>query len=226
MTLGDTFQNLQDDVLDYGYGEADRNRIKAFINDEYIGLFAKKKWPWSEGTATISQSAAASTATAPSMSTTAHHYGKIQRILTPTSYQDIQPPEWVDYDTDDPLSWVNNNVTITGVPTEYSFWGGTVYFDRLAPVAMTYNYIYWTIPTRLSANGDEPSIPDQHREILRWGALKRLAIRERDNGLLALASAMYDPALAAMIKDAQKDINNDYADMPQDYRGGYDQGRR
>lgn len=217
--MGDTFKNIQDDVLDYGYGEADRNRVKAFINDTYMDIFGRRKWAWAEGTATVSLSAAASSVAMPVMGTTPYQYGRIQKVTTPSSGYEV--PEYVDYDTDDRVSWVDNAVTAVGPPQMYTIWGGTIYFNRVADRAYAYQMIYWAQPTRMSADSDEASIPDYHREILRWGALKRLAAREHDWNAFQGFEALEDKHYKAMILADKKNLGSVQATMPRDYYGRY-----
>lgn len=222
--MGDTYQNIQDDCLDYGYGEADRNRFKAWINDAYMDVFGRRRWSWAEGTTTLSLSAGASSASMPSMSSTPYQFGRIQKVTTPSSGFDR--PEYVDYTDDDPISWVDNPVTIYGPPSQYSIWSGTVYFNRLADIAYAYQIIYWAEPTRMSANSDEPSIPDYAREILRWGALKRAKAREQDWPAHQQFQALEDKAYAQLVNADVHRSESRQAAMSPDYQGAYDYRER
>ena len=221
--MGDTFKQIQDDTLDYGYGEADRTRIKGFINDAYMDIFQRRQWAWAEGTATVNLSLGASSAAMPSMTTTPYQFGRIQKVTTPSSGYD--PPLYIEYTSQDPISWVDNAVTAVGQPMEYSIWSGTIYFDRAANQAYAYQMIYWVEPTRMSGDSDEAQIPDYAREILRWGALKRLAAREHDQAAYQMYQKLEDDHFKYMLSNNAKNLGSQRARMPFDYYGAYDRNR-
>lgn len=218
--MGQTFKQLQDTALTYGaYNEADRTRIKGYLNDALVDIFGRYRWSWSEGTTTIALAAGSGTATMPSAATTSYQRGRIQKVTSPAG---ILVPTYVDYESTDGTSWVDEPVTASGFPSEYSIFGNTIYFNRLAPVAMQFEMTYWTEPARMVADGDEPPVPDHWRENIIFGALMRHSLRDHDMQSYGIFAKQFEGGILQMRKrDARATGAPLKVPMPPEYGGVY-----
>lgn len=216
--MGTTFKQLQDDCLNYGFNEFDRARFKTFLNDAMLDVCMRYRWTWYEGSTTLTLAVGQSSVVMPSMSTTPYQTGQIQKTTSPAN---APLPEYIDYLTEGDDSWVNNPVTATGFPTEYTIWAGTVYFNRIAAAVTTYQLLYWTTPTRMVADTDEPVIPDHFREVLVWGALYRQALRDNDQSAARNFGEVYENSIMRMRQGDTKHLGSLKAKMPAHYGGAY-----
>lgn len=217
--MGETFKQMQDRCIEYGYNEYDRTRLKIFLNDAMLDVFGRYRWSWAEGSTTLSLAAGQSTVSMPSAATTSYITGRIQKWLTPANL--MERPKYVDYATEE-STWVDEVVDDVGSPTEYSIYGNTIYFNMIAAQAMTFQFTYHVEPTRMSGDNDEPPIPDHFREVLRWGALARQAMRDHDQASFQQFSRLFDTALTQMRVQDSKSHQQTKVAMPEHYLGAYD----
>lgn len=214
-----TFVNLQDEVLSRDYGAAaSRTNVKAWINSTNRDVHAAFRWSWSETTGTLTATPGTETIAAP---TTLLWVGRIRPA-------DAVSPQlqWVDpgaLNVDSPLSSFNPTATGRGAPRYVTQWGSNFYFDPTPDIAYTWTIYFWKKAVVLSGDSDEPSMPEDDREVLTYGALYRAAERDRDLNMAQYWRSEFDKKLASM---KQRDTILRQGDrkvpMPRSYYGRYD----
>lgn len=190
-----TFLNVQDRALDFNYGTADRTRMKSAINIAYRDLATRHKWTFLETSAAITTTATvATTSLAP---TRFMEFGR----LRPDSAITTTTPEYIPwnlYDSDSLYTRYSEQNMASGIPTQFSIYDGNIYWNPIPDQVYTYELFYWEYPVELSADGDVPAIPEPDRDVLVFGALKYLALRDNDLQRMQLYQDQYEGMLAKM----------------------------
>lgn len=167
-------------------------RVDRWINQAYHELCDQAPWPFLETT---------STGAAP---LTISDLGDVITV-TDTDGVVLEPIQY------DPIRRVvNGDLTTTGSAAFYYLTGGTVVNAYPVPSA-SITVRYRKKPTNLSSAGDEPLVPDEYRDLIALGALRRAAIdnqaweaangyrQEWDARLLDMVSSEIEPPRAQQI---------------------------
>jgi len=75
---------------------------------------------------------------------------------------------------------------------------GNIMFFPIPDSVITYAHDYWHMPTLMSADGDTTLIPDEDEMVLVYGALMRMASRDKDWTAAAYWEAQWDTAIKGM----------------------------
>ncbi len=190
-----TFVNVQDRVLEYNYGTADRTRAKSAINAAYRDIASRHKWTWLETSDAVTTTAAqATTAFAP---TRFMDFGR----LRPNSSITVREPEYVPwhlYDRESLFSRRAEQNMSSGIPRQFSIYNGTIYWNPIPDNTYTYELFYWQYPADLSADADVPLIPEPERDVLVYGALKYLALRDNDLNRMQMYQDQFEGMVSKM----------------------------
>lgn len=221
-STGQTYQNLQDQVISYGWGEVDRDRIKQFINDAYRQIASERRWSWTEATQNIATTAGTGTNSLGALTT---NYPAFWGRLMPTAAGQKEP-KFLDMFAFDQNGYNRNfQGTTQGMPTHYTIHNDTITWYPIPDAIYTYALKYWRHAVNLSANGDYPLILPGDREVLVYGALYRLAMRQGDAQRAALYKNEYEAQLENMrrkdfaLKQNETELK---VPMPPGYHGWFD----
>lgn len=144
----------------YGYlndGGTQAARVDRWINQAYKELCTQAPWPFLETT---------STGAAP---LTVSDLGAIQTVFD-SNGRKLHPMQ---YDT--LVKLANTSLSLNGLASYYYITSGTIV--NTFPVATTSITVrYYKVPVDLSSAGDLPLVPDEYRDIIATGALRRCAI--------------------------------------------------
>jgi hypothetical protein len=218
-----TFVQLQDRVLNYGYGEVDRTRVKSWINQAYDDVISRRRWSWLEATETVTTVANQQTLTLSGITDPPLYWGR----LRPNAVG-VREPVYLD-----PMRYTDGvtrratGATDKGQPSVYTFFGDTITFWPIPDAAYGYTLYYWKGTTELVNDADVPLVPAQWRHVLVMGALRYAAERDRNDASLMRRTAEYEKNIANMLgseymRQAETGLT---AEMPNNYYGEFDPGR-
>lgn len=186
-----TFLNIQDQVIEYGYGSNDRDRIKNWINRCYRDIASRYRWTWTQDSISVSTTADQATTT---LSTSIDHWGRLR-----PAEEGLTVPQFVDWH-----SFNNDFIVIaeadldSGVPLFYSLWDSKIYWNPIPDDTYSYTAECWIVPTDLSADANEPLIPATDRDVLVMGACMHAATRDKDWTAAAYWQGQYEGMIAKM----------------------------
>lgn len=212
-----TYKNIQDRILEFGYGEADRDRIKNYINQAYRDIASRYRWAWTEGSEALTTTASQGyTLVPPALD----YFGRLR-----PGEAGLDEPRFVDWHGfNETFLTLATDELAEGVPEVYSLYNELIYWY---PVPIdTFSYIGegWIVPDDLSADADEPLIPPTDRDVLVMGGLKYAAMRDKDLNMYNTYSAEFEGMVNKMKRKTnlrQTETPRRIA-MPYDYRGAYD----
>jgi hypothetical protein len=221
MAAGLTFKTIQDRVITYGFGEADRTNIKGWINVRYSDIVGRRRWSWLSEQLTLNTVTGQSNYSIATLTTnTFSRHGRLQ------STQLTAPdPVFVDMMSMDDWAASRNigDLTTRGVPEFYGLWDGELWFWPVPAAVYSYTWKFYKTYTELSADGDIPLVPANFSNVLVIGALAEAAQRDRDPELYALRSAEFERKINEMIgaDRSQQEETPRRAVMPTSYGGLY-----
>ena len=150
------------------------------LNDSLMGLVRKRKWYWwlEKDTTTLASLAAGTTS-----SDMPSDLGHIECILNSdseplspkTPHRQIHYPEGIGEGTEQTYAMGGYNSTTRRK---------TVLWSPAVLTAGDYTLWYYRIPTLLSADADEPDLPDEFHDYLYWRALQMLYLNDEERGQL------------------------------------------
>lgn len=213
-----TYLQMQDRVMALGgYGEADRDRIKTFINMTKRDLESRHgRFSWLEKQATINTVAGTATVALPSDLNT---HGRLTPTTTNAPAPRFVEPLSFEHDSDD-----HEASTTRGVPQEYTVRNGTYIFRPIPDAVYTYTVKYWKFSAELTGNSDTTDIPETHEDILIYGALMHHAARDKDPQMMAYWQDMYEGKVRSLrFQSKQNQYDNvNKIPLPAHYYGSYD----
>lgn len=217
-----TFEQLQERVMAFGYGEADRNWIKTWLNMAYADVAIRRRWSWLERTATLTTTPGTQTVSVPEPEgALVTYWGRLkpQGAATP-------PVSFIGEMTDDEGAGPRGHYDLTnpGAPREYSLWGGGVVFYPVPDRAYSYSLRYWTLPAELENTTDVPLIPEGFHNLLVLGALMYAADRDHNPALYQQRQAAYEAQIDRLmaterLRQAESPTK---VPMPSHYGGVFD----
>lgn len=218
-----TYDEIRTRVLARDYGSSgDSTIIGGYINEAYEDVCNRHRWPWLATSATVTLTAGVATFDLSTLNPDLLFHGRLRTNQS----GGISPVEIV-FDHDDADSpWRNyQNTTSRGRPTHVARTGErTLEFSPVPDAAYTYTYYYWREPTLLVNNSDEPLMPPSDREVLVYGALKRLAERERDWTAVGYYEQQFESRIEHMRARANSltKAGSSKVPMPGHYYGEFD----
>lgn len=209
-----TFLNIQDQIIEYGYGSGDRDRIKNYINRCYRDVASRFRWTWTEDSIAVSTVAGDATTT---LSASIDQWGRLR-----PNEAGLVVPQFVDWH-----SFNNDFIVVAeadldeGMPLYYSLWDSKIFWNPIPDDIYAYTAECWIVPTDLSANADEPLIPATDRDVLVVGGCMHAALRDKDWSAYQIWQSQYEGMIAKMKRKAtmrQTETPRKVA-MPEEYGG-------
>lgn len=164
MAAASTYREIQDRVLDL-ISRSDtttRNRVKDSINLGYLQFVSRELWPFREKTGTLSTVAGTQEYSLSSNFSDIDSQNIISVALQGTVKRKLVYWPFNQLRADQP----DYDLTGADVPTRYYIKAGQIGFWPLPADAYTILIDYYSTPTELSADSDEPIIPVAYREAL------------------------------------------------------------
>lgn len=173
MLAGSTLVTLRTAVKNAGY-----DQITPAIIDEAIRAAIKRilnagRWPWRETQSTTLTTTVANPSVALATADIVHVHSV--RLQVGTAYTDLE------YRTLEELRRLRHLNRDTATPSYWSQGNGTLEFFPIPDKAYTVVLDYANFPTTLpTADGDVSPIPSAWDDTTVWGAVSKLAFRQRD----------------------------------------------
>lgn len=219
MAAGD-FKDLQDAVIARDYAEGDRTSIKAYINEVWRDVQRSFRWSWSETTAALTTTAGTEALALP---TDLLFLGRL-RPANLTTPQIIEIEHYPPYDYGSINRFNDTAAASRGAPEKYSRVANNLLLIPV-PDKSTYSWTlyYWKSFADLSADADTPAMPLADRVVLVYGALSKLAERDRNLGMAQYWHNLFEGELTAMsVRQEQQTKRVRQAHMPGHYYGRFD----
>lgn len=237
MAAGD-FKDMQDAVLDRDYAETDRTAVKRFLNEAYRDVMGEYRWRWTENTSTINTVAGTRNYTLP---TNTLFVNRIVDTWQPgiLGVDRAGNPQEVDtYPVYDRYGAVNQpfatNAASRGIPTQWYRMSNLVVLMP-TPDKSTYQYDVYLHQTNADMVNDTDvpgtsatnPMPIPDRDCLVYGALARMAERDRNFTLQQMMLERYKSELSNAIKRQEASTKRvRKAHMPAHYLGRFDGDNR
>lgn len=215
------FKDLQDQVISRGYGEVDRTRIKAWLNEAAEDVNRQGRWYFNETRWTVTTSPGVQTISLSGLSPALQYFGAI----TPNADNTSQLV-YVPYDNANPDQPFRNYTTETGTPFYYTLVGdNSLYVLPTPDTVYTYRIDGWKRHTQMSVDADVPALPQEHRHVLIYMALMKAAERDKDPAMMDYWDGRANRALSELRRYDQVGRQTQgplKVSMPAHYRGRYD----
>lgn len=187
------FKDMQDQVLSRGYGEADRVRVRAWINECGQEVNHYRRWSWDLVRSNVNTVAGTEAITQPAT----------QEYLARIEYTDtngaLVPVDFFNENPEQPF--LSFAPTERGRPLYYAPFTDTSILLRPIPDAVyslsVVGYQRWT---QLASDSAVPTAPAEHRVVYIYGALKKAAERDKSLDMIAYYDSEYQAALAGMVR--------------------------
>lgn len=187
-----TFKDIQDRVITYGYSEAHRTQIKAWINDAYRELCQLRRWSWLTFTDTVNTVAGTRTTALPAPA------GRELRSVIEIKPNDAALGSvaltFEDPNSHDPHDFFHTNLvtrTSRGAPYRFTVDGSTIYWDPIPDRAYAFSVRHYDVPTtELSGDADTLLTPDDSNQVLVYAALLRAAAHDRNPQMMGVWQSM------------------------------------
>lgn len=98
---------------------------------------------------------------------------------------------------------INSRQFESGPVEFFTIEAGILRFSPKPDIAEDIRHVYLKGETALSAEDDEPLVPDNYIDLVIWGAVKRVHIRLKDTGSFRVAKGMYDELDDRYARDAK-----------------------
>lgn len=210
---------MQDRALELGnYGEADRARMKLFLNMARRDVEARGfRFDWLEAAANVATVAGTQTANVPANFKT---HGRLRPVTTT-----ITEPRFVEWHEMDSALYTHQaaGTTSSGIPAYYSIYAGQYVFYPIPNAVYTYSAQYWRTWPDLSGDNDTYAMPTEHQDTLLYGALMNYAARDKDFNAVQFWQTMYEGKLRELKAHSaltQMETQSKVP-MPDHYRGVY-----
>lgn len=162
------------------------DKINAVINQGLRRLSARFDWPWLAATTTLSVVAGTQEYTLP---TDLRKALALTRTDKPQVLREVSPWEVLGKHGGDIPS---------GTPTAFYVHGRSLFLDKVPTESATYSWLYFTAPTTLDNDTDEPAFHEEFHLILADYAVAKAWEREEDFTKADDAMADFDRAVDEM----------------------------
>lgn len=166
-----------------GFGTDTATAQTSAINSTNRRVEGMHRWPWQEAT-TASAALALSANTVTGLPADLLHIDTV-RIENGTTYLDLEYERPVEVRR---LLHLNRD---NGQPALWTKWAGQILIYSRADLAYTVTLDYVKDPVDLVADGDIPQMPVTYHDILKWGCVAEMALRERDRSMAAAADQKF-----------------------------------
>lgn len=161
-------------------------KLDSVINQGLRMLSVKFDWPWLAASTTLSVVAGTSSYTMPT---------DLRKTLAITR-QD-KPQRLVEVSPYEVLGVVGGDLP-SGTPAAYFVHGRDLYLDKVPTESATYDWLYYTSPTLLDDDTDEPEFVEEFHLVLADYAVAKAWEREEDFAKAAEARKDFDQGVEAM----------------------------
>lgn len=121
--------------------------------------------------------------------------------LTPTNYRKNMTRDFVPYQTfRDMYPVIDASIDEDGAAYKWTEFGNNLIFNKVADQTYTYAVDFLQAPTRMSADGSTPTIPQEFEEIYVLGAVMRLMKSEDDYQPKAEEEKDYNKLVRALVQ--------------------------
>lgn len=209
-----TFKDIQDEVLSYGWGSADRQRVQTWINSAYVDVASRTRWSWTQDSVAVVATVGAQTTPVPG---NIAMWGRLRPLDA-----DGAEPQFVDWHSYNAALLAEPGVDLAdGLPEVYSLNGGLIYWAPIPDAAYMYTAECWVTPSVLVGDTDEPRVPLPDREVLMAGACLRAASRDQNMAMMKYWGDQFE-GMVAKLKQKQNLAQSEsprYVPMPAAYGG-------
>lgn len=165
-------------------------RCKDWLNQIYREIASKHLWSWLEASTSFNTSASDYDYALSSVASDLARI-RIMRIESSPDFLDAIPPDEFDMRFPKPTQ-------STGQPLLYTVWAGNVRLWPTPDATYSIKVDYWKTTTDLSADGDEPLIPERFRWVWLKGA-EFFALRFNDDARAQLVLREYERGISDML---------------------------
>lgn len=179
---------IRDELQAHGYANDTEDAQTTLINAVYRDVLLERRWPWLRRQATVPLPAQASSADLLLIADL--------RDVDAIHIEGFEDPVFIEVENFRAYRYADNRSrgrpqAWTLTPDRIEVWPSA---DR--DYELVVDYI--AAAPRLVSEFDVPVIPEQHHDVLVYGAAARMAIRERDTDQRQLMAAEYERALARL----------------------------
>lgn len=185
------FLALQNECLQYGYGERERPFFKTWLNEASYDVAGRGRWRWLDFNASVT-----TTANQESVGLTTALVMFPER-LRPYQASLVEPRyvAWDSYESD----FHRESPTVNrGMPTVFSYNDDLLYFYPTPDAVYTYRIYGQSPPSEMTADSAVPWMPTEHRGVLVSGAMMKMAARDKDFNAVQYWSDQYEGQIAKM----------------------------
>jgi hypothetical protein len=215
------FKDLQDQVISRGYGEVDRTRIKAWLNEAAEDVNRQGRWYFNETRWNISTVASTATLNLSSLSPAIQYFGSINPASTAAPQL-----TYVEYSNANPEQPFRSYTGLVSVPEYYTLVGdATIYLDPIPDGVYAYRIDGWKRHVQMVADGDVPALPQEHRHVLIYTTLMKQAERDKDPAMMDYWRSQVQTAMSQLKRydqTARQTQGPLRVSMPRHYRGRFD----
>ena len=215
------FKDLQDQVLSRGYGETDRIRVKAWLNEAAEDVNRQGRWYFNETRWTVTTTPGTQVVNLAALSPSLQYFGAIS-----PNDADTGSLVYVPYDNANPDQPFRNYDASTGRPFYYTLVGdNSAYLLPTPDGAYSYRIDGWKRHTQMVADADTPAIPQEHRHVLIYLALAKAAERDKDPSMMDYWDSRSQRALSELRRYDQVGRQTQgplKVSMPDHYHGRFD----
>lgn len=181
------YLGLKDLVKSYGgYGTGDTNYIEAALNDGLLELATQGiRWPWWRKAATLTTVIDQMAYDLP-----ADYY--MHETLAPG-------PDVVRFTEDRPnvVQW-DAVPHVKAQPEWYTIRGKQILLYPIPDAAYTYSHRYWYVPPAMTNDIDVPDLPIEYHPVIAYGALRKMAARDKDVNMVQYWAAEIQAVIERM----------------------------
>lgn len=188
-----TFAQLKAAVQDEGYGTDTATQQGNFINAEYKQLAGKRRWKWLEAVDSTTTTLQGTANYTPSIAyRTLDAVRIVDALGTPAYLEPMNEQDLLD------LLRRDTGSGIFGTPRYWTLYAGQIYLWPIPDNVYRLTLYYIRNVTTMVADGDTHLVPEEYDGILVWGAVARMAMRQRDWLSRTFALQERDPIITAM----------------------------
>jgi hypothetical protein len=195
---GPTFLDLQDEVLNHGFPELYRPRVKAWLNEAQQVILRRARLRTSLNTATITTVVGQESYSLPT---------GFMRVLTLSTADGVQLPAYADVGLlrERPLGIVHPNDALAN--TGYALGGDGLYLSPVPTIAQALTLTYYGVPLAMEGDEERPSVPPGWEFVLISYALSRAFRSRKDWNAASQAWQQFQSDLNQLTADRRAEAN-------------------
>ena len=192
---------VQDRLGDDGDDEDIISYIQTALNDVQAELCTTYKFTFMQDSSTVTLAADAQTTARPATCLRATGL-RIIAPTSPTNYRRDISDNYMRYNEfRAKFPYIDGTIDTKGAPFQWTTFGNNFQFDRVADQSYTLAVDFIKKPTKMTADGDTPLIPEEFEEIYVLGAIMRLMKREDDYAPKSQEQGDYDKRVLQLVQN-------------------------